>query len=312
MKKSKQTQVTVELVGGLGNQLFSLVAGIYIANKLGVELRPLLRKPTALETDHRSSLASFAHDKIHMSRLLAPEALSLKLRFAIRSAVLKCGFSREWVEEHTRLHVAASTGYDSHLDNTKPGDHIVGYFQTYRYLEELRRNEILSDYSLIKESQWFIEQAEIIRKTNPIVVHVRRGDYLEAQNGYIGALSPEDYSRALSAMNVLLGKSRNNRPLWIFSDQPLKVLQEFRDLKDFSGARFVYPPPEADPAESLILMSLASSIIISNSTFSWWAAALSDNATVVAPSKWFRKAPDPLDLIPEAWHTATSEFIGGA
>jgi hypothetical protein len=98
-----------------------------------------------------------------------------------------------------------------------------------------------------------------------------------------------------------------SRPLWIFSDDIENVKTEFKFIKSMN-VHFVKAPDNSDPAESLILMSLASSIIISNSTFSWWAATLSSGAKIVAPSKWFKDMDDPEDLIPDHWIRIDSQW----
>ena len=49
-------------------------------------------------------------------------------------------------------------------------------------------------------------------------------------------------------------------------------------------------------------MKFAKVFVIANSTFSWWAANLSINdSLILAPNKWFRSAPDPADLVPPNW-----------
>jgi hypothetical protein len=52
----------------------------------------------------------------------------------------------------------------------------------------------------------------------------------------------------------------------------------------------------------MLLMSKCKNNIISNSSFSWWAAWLNENKnkTVIAPSKWFKKDIKH-DIIPESW-----------
>jgi hypothetical protein len=56
--------------------------------------------------------------------------------------------------------------------------------------------------------------------------------------------------------------------------------------------------------EDLELMRLCKHHILSNSTFGWWGAWLSEGrpgAVTIAPTKWFNKAFDTRDLIPERW-----------
>ena len=50
-------------------------------------------------------------------------------------------------------------------------------------------------------------------------------------------------------------------------------------------------------------MLSCSNFILANSSFSWWAAYLSNNVNklVVAPAKWFNVNIDTSDLIPKEW-----------
>jgi hypothetical protein len=129
------------------------------------------------------------------------------------------------------------------------------------------------------------------------------------KNDFIGALAVNYYLDALRLVDRNIEHQIKDRPIWIFSDEPFLVKQEFAAISEFESAQFIETPDEADPAESLFLMSAASSIIISNSTFSWWSAALSQGATVVAPAKWFKKSEDPDSLIPSTWLRAESSWL---
>ena len=50
-------------------------------------------------------------------------------------------------------------------------------------------------------------------------------------------------------------------------------------------------------------MSKCSYHITANSSFSWWAAWLSDSKKIIAPSKWFGSDAnlDDADIIPDWW-----------
>ena len=61
---------------------------------------------------------------------------------------------------------------------------------------------------------------------------------------------------------------------------------------------------DLDALELFEVLRSGSRFIISNSTFSWWAALLSEaQSDVVAPNPWFRKLRQSPRLIPGTWHT---------
>ena len=61
---------------------------------------------------------------------------------------------------------------------------------------------------------------------------------------------------------------------------------------------------EVDPIQLLTIMSSCDHFIVSNSTFSYWAALIADSPSkqVICPSNWFVGTPtDDLDLVPSSW-----------
>jgi hypothetical protein len=194
-------------------------------------------------------------------------------------------------------------GFDDSLEAIKKPVRLKGYFQTWVYFEDFK-----NDFTLLPNehilTDWSRQIACEIFQTNPILLHVRRGDYKSLKESF-GILSAEYYSNALEHLKKL----GINRPIWIFSDEINSVKIEFSNL-NFQVERYVDAPKGIAPSEILHLMSPFKFIVIGNSTFSWWAASLNgdQNKTVIAPTKWFRNLPDPELLIPKHWTQITSAW----
>jgi hypothetical protein len=142
-----------------------------------------------------------------------------------------------------------------------------------------------------------------IRAENPLVIHIRSGDYLQLSKTF-GVLDQGFYLRAIKQLEM-----SKNAPIWVFSDDP-KHARELLSDSVFADAFFVIPPREASASESLLLMSVATKIVIANSTFSWWAAKIGqESKEVFVPCPWFRNYPIPNDLIPNNWHEIQSSWL---
>tara|TARA_R110002074_G_scaffold149698_1_gene302405 strand:- start:15226 stop:15531 length:306 start_codon:yes stop_codon:yes gene_type:complete len=88
-----------------------------------------------------------------------------------------------------------------------------------------------------------------------------------------------------------------DRPVKIFSDDPEWC------SKNFKGGRFEIS--KKDFLEDFELLSKCSYHIIANSSFSWWAAWLSDSKKVIAPAIWFgpNGPGEAKDIVPSNWTT---------
>lgn len=129
----------------------------------------------------------------------------------------------------------------------------------------------------------------------PVSVHIRRHDY-----AHHGVCNINYFIDACSAI-------RNIEPgcrFFIFSDEP-----NFSDWA-FSKTDLKFSTETTgNPLHDLFLMSHCSAHVISNSTYSWWAARLSKAKLVVAPSPWsYIHTPSP-NLIPPWWTVVDGAVI---
>jgi hypothetical protein len=291
---SKTNKVEVELVGGLGNQLFGYFAGKYLAKVNDSDLHLRIMKTNPGETLHGGSILELNLDGLFLRdrRIKLNKFFDRVLNKMSRTSAT---FAR--INSNLRhRYYSNAVGFDANIETLKSPIRISGYFQTWKYFAEFQKR-IRGNIDITAKSNWYLEWRRKAVNDKAVMLHIRLGDYLEKKNELFGSLSTDYYERALNQLPVDLSQN----PIWVFSDD-IDSAQEM--LSTIKGFNFVWikPPPSTSPTESLLLMSFGAANIIANSTYSWWGAMLNNcQPFVVAPSKWFKQLEDPKDLIPENW-----------
>lgn len=287
--------IVVELLGGLGNQLFQYALGRALSVRRGLQLK--------------LDLSSFRNYPLRDYRL---GNFRIQAEIASDEDILQCGYGRGLIgmaqKIRDKIHpwyarrVVREESFPFSKDIFKVRDNtlIKGYWQSEKYFIDIApelRDEIVPRSEMSEESMAILAE---IRSGESVSLHVRRGDYVEnpVTNAYHGVCSQDYYHRAVE---VVRQKSKSTGSFFVFSDDPDWVEENLDIGVPFRTVR--HNGPEKD-YEDLILMSACSNHVIANSSFSWWGAWLCQNPgkIVAAPSRWFNGArSDTRDLIPENW-----------
>ena len=158
------------------------------------------------------------------------------------------------------------------------GKTFQGYFQSTFYFDhELVMNSpAFRIRELVKRN--FENKFRDLIDRKLLTVHVRRGDYRglkKKELNFVEATLPMDYYR--EALHRIA--SANDALLILTDDQ-----SEVKELLPFKNATYM----SNHFIEDFLLMQYSAKLIISNSTFSWWAAFLNivPDAKIIAP-KYF-------------------------
>ena len=293
MKNRSQTK-SFFMAGGIGNQLFILTAGTYYS---------LQNKESVIFDFSRYDNATPPHGSD--IRLLNPNARFQYRPFRNLVIAGLDKISHRTCQAFFPTYTSSSVGYDPALETRVLEDSIFGYFQTYKYLEHPEVRKIVDSLFLDSVSEWYDKCSSEMLEIPTISVHIRRGDYINVKDSF-GVLSCSYYNSAINSM--LENSSINYARVLVFSDDIDAAKQIFGQLDISLPVQFAQPPQDS-PEETLLLMSKSDALVISNSTFSWWAAQLGNNAKfVVYPSKWFRGMSDPKDLFPPEWYPQESQW----
>lgn len=190
-----------------------------------------------------------------------------------------------------------SFNYDSTLSEQvrNKNVYLTGYWQSEKYFSHVRQ-ELLADFRFLPEltGKNFTVSKQIKECTQPVALHVRRGDYIASEFAICGL----DYYK--SAINYITGKVGGIQ-LFVFSND----IEWAKDnIKTDQEIYFVDNNNEEKGYEDMRLMSLCRHHIIANSTFSWWGAWLgvAEDKIVVAPKRWV--VGDQYgyeDIVPDGW-----------
>jgi hypothetical protein len=293
----------VQLVGGLGNQLFGYFAGQYLEKVLGHKVRYLASKQSDRFFANRSSLGDLS--VIEDNR---PKGLNVqKLKVLLQRQVARLGKllslqipgGKKCFGELGNFETE-EIGFDPSIEHIKSGGLVQGYFQTYKYFDRVL--EIgHPPVKLRNPSNWYLAMTRRIRIESPIIIHARRGDYANHATT-IGVLKTDYYKNALDRIS---SGTKSTTRVWLFSDDATWAETLADALSDWP-TEIINQPKDCPAAEIMMLMAQGSAIVISNSTFSWWAAKLGNIKKVVAPSPWFKSQNEPTDLIPLSWERTDS------
>ncbi len=299
--------ILVKLQGGLGNQLFQYAAGRRLAEHNSVPLK-LDISSFALQDKRMYELGNFAIQESFAS----PAEIAGFKQYEKKNTPGKTAFSFSRITDFvynflradkTKYATEWSAGFNPEILTLTDPCYLDGYWHSEQYFKE-SENTIRKEFALKKPlSPYYQKIADTISKAPAAVaLHVRRGDF--ASEKVTAALhlvcDPAYYARAVQCIT----KKVPNPVFFVFSDDIAWVKQH---LTLPPSTVYVSPNQSSDQKndEELITMSLCKHFIISNSSYSWWAAWLSSHPgkIVYSPKKWTTKAAmkDVPGLLPEAW-----------
>ena len=289
------------LQGGLGNQLFIFMAALHNFTQ---ENKGSTINLVTSELDRASTKRKLEITEFELNLPVVFSRLSTVQRFRLR---LTRRFSRVFsVNFHTRLgfYISPEVGFDMQLLRFARGSIVSGYFQSWKYSSSIGATHFLKNLTLKSESELFRMLKREMMREDPLVVHIRRGDYINYASTF-GLLSISYFDSAMQRYLQEFGQ----RNVWVFSDD---ITINLKVPVDWNVSKYVTSLNGLSPAETLKLMSLGSSIITSNSSFSWWSAFLmqvrDSNSIVIYPEPWSIQQPASLELIPDGWFSHDSEW----
>lgn len=290
--------IITKLIGGLGNQMFQYAAGLAMARRNDL---PLRLDVSALRRYRKHQ--GYQFDTIFTGEFRTATTadlfrmLGLRMRAASRGKVEIA----PWRHPHPDgRHLFQPThDYWPGFAEAKGPCYLSGYWQSERYFDAVERE--VREHFRFRDAPAgdCAHVAQAIGEGESVSIHIRRGDYVSdpAVRAFHGVCGWDYYDRAIARMAKDIPKAR----FFAFSDEPEVARRRFAGddriaVIDINRGRSNYL--------DMMLMSLCRNHIIANSTFSWWAAWLCDNADkrVIAPKNWFAGAADTIeDIYCQGW-----------
>lgn len=276
--------IFVDIMGGLGNQLFQYAAAKSLAIDKNTELLINLEdyeKEDAKKVDHvEFKLNHFNIDLDNM--ITTPDEIK---NYGNVNEII------EPLSSHNFVNYINLNKYESNI-------HLKGYWQDERYFKH-NSNAIKHDLTITtppnKRNKSLLDE---INNSESICLSFRRGEYLDSYFiGQYGICTKDYYKNAIKFISKIVEKP----VFFIFSDDTDWITDNVKlDYPtipvNINGVGYEY--------EELRLMANCNHFILANSSFSWWGAWLSNNINkkVFAPTPWFNSFTKQHILCPDWIH----------
>lgn len=284
-----------QIIGGLGNQMFqySFYKYLSLLKKCDLKLDISLFDSYKLHNGYElENVFKIIETKARQEEINIFKSKYL-LFFKIENKLLKKNFI--FGKQHYKENKFSIN--QKIFDNLNTDFYIEGYFQTFKYIQELQPN-------LFEFQTHLTESEKSLLQGNIVSIHIRGGDYVtnQSDNKLFGNICTSKYYH--NAISYI--KNHVENPIFlIFTNdkeyaKKLLASENFKII-DWNGSKNSF--------RDMYLMSQCRHNIIANSSFSWWGAWLNTNNSkiVVAPKKWFNDSSmNQKDIIPPTWIKVSS------
>ena len=247
-------KIIVKIKGGIGNQLFQYAIGKSLSERFNCTLKMDL-----------SSYADYSYDsKFELNKILE----TIKI----------C--EPEEINEGQGVYFLNERYFNSIEDlKNLPFECksivIDGYWQHERYFDKKIINDLYQSLDKKYSQITKLYEEKFPKFQNSVAVHVRRRDY-----SHMGLCTDEYY---IACINEIL-KQDEFKAIFLFSDEPNSSLNFLNSIYKSS----VILVKSDDDLADLYLLSKFKNIVISNSTYSWWAAYFDEvnKDNIIYPDPW--------------------------
>lgn len=275
--------IFVDIMGGLGNQLFQYAT----AKSLAIDRNSDFLMN--LEDYNRDDAQKVAHVEFKLNHFNVDFNKQIT-----ESEIMEYDNVIKVIEPLSSDNFSKYIDFNSYLGNI----YLKGYWQNENYFkhhESIIRNDLKVVTPPNKKNEKMLNE---IKDSNSICISFRRGEYLDPYFiAQFGVCTEEYYKNAIK----FISKKVSNPTFFIFSDDvdwiEDNVKLDYPTIPiNFNGVGKEY--------EELRLMYSCKHFILANSSFSWWGAWLSDfkHKTVFAPTPWFNSFTKQSILCPKWIH----------
>lgn len=286
-------------MGGLGNQMFQFACGQALAATTGQEAQyatdglATFAQSRPLELTKAFGIHLPLADPGDLTHLIGGWRSSPQMRRLLSRPEARLLRGRRFIAEQ-RFALIPNLA-----DRAAAGAYLHGYWQSEQYFKQHAaiRTAFQFQGNPGPQNQDVLDR---LAAGQSIGVHVRRGDYATnpKANAVHGLLPPAYYIAAIKELRVIKPKAR----VFAFSDDPSWT--EAHVLAALGNAECICHNSGASSFRDMQLMAQCDALVISNSSFSWWAAWLNSKPgkTVIAPKQWFADTKlDASAIVPASW-----------
>ena len=269
-------KVTVEIVGGLGNQMFCYAAGYSYASKNNAFLK--------LDLSFFGDNALYGRD-YRLDYYSVDESVFSSIIFRIRFfRNIKYFLTKIFKFKGSIIESDASKLDQLFFEKMRCKNiNLYGYWQNERYFFDYK-NEIIEQLTLKSfhsKKKLNHKVLSSIRASNSVCIHYRSYGEVEVKEGDRKAMTV-GMSYYRDCINQVKAKNKMVE-FYLFGDvlnDEIEVL-----LGDSKFTRVDWNNATGDEVNDMYLMSQCKYLVLANSSFSWWAGWLSDSANVFFPTR---------------------------
>ena len=276
--------IYIEIMGGLGNQLFQIFCGLAYSFNNKIPFKINNNKPDKVSPLDNISLRPTYWDNFfhNLSKFTYNNNINIPI-----------------YREHALFKY-------SKIPYISQDFKLFGYYQSYKYFEDQYENIIrligLEERKLIIKEKYI----KYFSNKTPISLHFRIGDYVKNLAMH-PVLDIEYYIKSINFLKDKINNIERNNYILIFGElnDKEKIEQHIKQINvEFPNLEILISDYNIEDYEQMLLMCLCEHNIIANSTFSWWGAYFNNNSKKIIcyPSVWNGSTNETQDLFPINWN----------